>query len=697
MATADSIRFRRSSLVKRVLQLLGSTLVVLAVMVAVFAIDSKELPVTVTGALVLPSHGSFPAGSQGTPAAIFPWIHQFGTNSSDFGNAVAVVGSDIYVAGSTIGTFPGEMNAGYIDAYVRKYDAMGTVVWTRQFGASWIDEALAVAADSSGVYVAGYTDHALPGQSTAGGTDAFVRKYDASGAEAWTQQFGTSGNDVANALAADPSGVYVVGATDGTLPGQTNVGVGDAFVRRYDSSGTEVWTRQFGTSSDDGAVSVAIQGSSVLVAGYTFGTFPGLTNQGSRDAFLRNYDASGTERWTRQVGTPADDLPYGVAADASAVYVAGYTYGAFPGNTNPGDQDAFLQSYDASGDERWIRQFGTSSFDVASAVAANSFGVYVAGFTGGTFPGQTNLSQEADAFVRKYDVSGTERWTRQIGTVYGDLALALAVSATGVFLAGYTFGTFPGEANAGGVDAFVARAIETPDAPTNLRASSGDGTADLTWNSPLAQGGSSVTSYRIYRGTTSGSLGLLVDVGVVQRYRDAGLSNGVTYYYAIHALNIVGEGPPSSEISATPGLDVTAPTVAITFPDDATILPSATVTLTGTASDDIAVEKVELSLGGATWVLASGTGSWSATLTLGEGSNTIVARATDTAGNVAIATITLTVKFPLPPPEGTAGLAIGLLAAGTILVATIVAALYVSMRRKRDNRKPPLGGRPPTK
>jgi len=225
MATADSIRFRRSSLVKRVLQLLGSTLVVLVVMVAVFAIDSKELPVTVTGALVLPSHGSFPAGSQGTPAAIFPWIHQFGTNSSDFGNAVAVVGSDIYVAGSTIGTFPGEMNAGYIDAYVRKYDAMGTVVWTRQFGASWIDEALAVAADSSGVYVAGYTDHALPGQSTAGGTDAFVRKYDASGAEAWTQQFGTSGNDVANALAADPSGVPVctAGVTDGPLAVSTLV------------------------------------------------------------------------------------------------------------------------------------------------------------------------------------------------------------------------------------------------------------------------------------------------------------------------------------------------------------------------------------------------------------------------------------------------------------------------------------------
>jgi len=353
MATTNPIRFRRANPVKRGLQIVASGLVVLAFIGVIFGRDSRDLQVTTAGAVVTsPSCGTFPAGRHGTPAAIFPWICEFGTNSSDFGNAVAVVGSEIYVAGSTIGTFPGETNAGYIDAYVRKYDAVGTVTWTRQFGASWIDEALAVAADSSGVYVAGYTDHALPGQSSAGGTDAFVRKYDASGVEAWTQQFGTPGTDVANALVVDPSGLYVAGATDGTLPGQTNGGVGDAFVRRYDSSGAELWTRQFGTSMDDGAVSLATDESSVLVAGYTFGTFPGQTNHGSRDAFVRKYDDSGLEMWTRQVGTPADDLPYGVAANASAVYVAGYTYGAFPGHTNEGDRDAFLQSFNATGGER---------------------------------------------------------------------------------------------------------------------------------------------------------------------------------------------------------------------------------------------------------------------------------------------------------------------------------------------------------
>jgi hypothetical protein len=171
----------------------------------------------------------------------------------------------------------------------------------------------------------------------------------------------------------------------------------------------------------------------------------------------------------------------------------------------------------------------------------------------------------------------------------------------------------------------------------------------------------------------------------------------VTYYYSITAVNAVGEGLPSVEVSATPRFDVTAPTVAITFPDNASVLPSATVTVTGIASDDIALEKVELNLGGTSWIRASGTASWSATLTLREGSNTIVARATDTAGNVAIATITLTVKFLSPALAGPAGLALGLLGVGVIVVAIIVAAIYVWMRRKGDHGEPPLGGRPPTK
>ena len=107
--------------------------------------------------------------------------------------------------------------------------------WTRQFGTSDNDYAPGLAVDASGnVYIAGYTLGALPGQSFSGSMDAFVRKYDGEGNELWTRQFGTSDNDSAYGLAVDASGnVYVAGETRGALPGQSSSGSLDAFLIKF--------------------------------------------------------------------------------------------------------------------------------------------------------------------------------------------------------------------------------------------------------------------------------------------------------------------------------------------------------------------------------------------------------------------------------------------------------------------------------
>src|SRR5439155_16736930 len=94
----------------------------------------------------------------------------------------------------------------------------------RQFGTPSADYATAVAVDVSGVYVAGVTTGAFPGGSNAGDLDAFLRKCDHNGTEVWTRQFGTIASYEAHAVAVDSSGVYVAGDTDGTLPGQANAG-----------------------------------------------------------------------------------------------------------------------------------------------------------------------------------------------------------------------------------------------------------------------------------------------------------------------------------------------------------------------------------------------------------------------------------------------------------------------------------------
>ena len=96
------------------------------------------------------------------------------------------------------------------------------------------------------------------------------------------------------------------------------------------------------------------------------------------------------------------------------------------------------------------------------------------------------------------------------------------------------------------------------------------------------------------------------------------------------------------------------PKLAITAPADGAVLGSSNVTVTGTASDDRGVLRVELSIDDSTWVPAAGTTSWTCTLLLQEGRNTILARVLDTSGNRNITAIIVNVVIPdVTPPTVT--------------------------------------------
>ena len=728
------------------------------------------------------------------------WVRQFGATTSvdDFARAMAIDASGEYVAGETPGTLPGQTRVGATDAFLQKYDVDGNVTWTRQFGTILADSATALTVDASGVYVAGGTFGTFPGQTSAGGRDVFVQSYAPDGNVLWIQQFGTPGEDAATAIVVGASGVYVAGYTWGALPGWTNAGFNDVFLQKYDTAGNPVWTRQFGTSSRDSPFALAVDASGVYVAGYVGGILPGETGAGY-DAFLRKYDVDGAIMWTRQFGTAGGDNAYGVTLDASGVYVAGDTTGTFPGETNAGISDVFLRKYDADGAVLWTHQFGTSTSEFCCGIAVDVSGVYVGGATGGTLPGQTNAGS-IDAFLRKYDTAGSVLWNREFGTSGSDVYLnnaccltgPIAVDASGMYLAGSTSGTFSGQTSAGGADAFLASLTQIPaqppGAPVSLQAAAGDGTVDLTWYQPASDGRSPVTNYRIYRGTTSGRLTFLSMIGTVLSYADTGRTNGVTYYYAVSAVNAAGEGARSGEVSATPmgtgtapsaaqnliaaagdaqvtltwqapasggssaiigykvyrgttsgseallvslgtvltyldtgaangqiyyyqvsavngvgegpksneasatptATDSTLPTIAIGSPADNSVLTSATVTVTGVASDNVAVEKVELSTDGTTWTLASGTTSWSGSVTLRSGANTIRARATDTSGNQYTVQVTVTVQTAKPGPV-TLDLMLlaGIVGAISIAISYVAFRVVIKVRREKKERPPP--------
>jgi hypothetical protein len=388
------------------------------------------------------------------------WTRQFGTAGQDRAFAIAADGAGVYVAGATEGTLPGQRSAGSIDAFVRKYRLDGTEVWTRQFGTSGIDEILALAVNASGVYVAGDTQGSLSGQTRAAGfAHAFVRKYDANGVEGWTRQFGLGRIDEVLAITVGASGVYVAGDTTEALPGQTGSGAYDqAFVRKYDLNGNDGWSRQFGSDSTDRASAVAVDATGVYVSGVVGGTLSGQKSLGDSDGFLRKYDPDGRELWTRQFGTSGLDEVLTMAVDRSGVYVAGITDGMMTGQISAGDVDGFVRKYNPNGTELWTRQLGVSTYDDILGIAVSASGLYIGGNTTGTLRGQTSAGGY-DGVVRQYDSSGHEGWTLQFGTPRDkhDEVLSIAVDATGIYVAGVTEGALPGQANRGNYDAFVIK------------------------------------------------------------------------------------------------------------------------------------------------------------------------------------------------------------------------------------------------
>jgi fibronectin type 3 domain-containing protein len=98
-----------------------------------------------------------------------------------------------------------------------------------------------------------------------------------------------------------------------------------------------------------------------------------------------------------------------------------------------------------------------------------------------------------------------------------------------------------------------ATPVTVPGAPTLVVAAAGKDGVGLGWNAPASNGGAAISGYRIYRGAAAGAETLLTTVGNVTAYKDTTAPNGKTSYYQVSAVNAVGEGPRSNELTAKRG------------------------------------------------------------------------------------------------------------------------------------------------
>ncbi|MBI4392802.1 MAG: S8 family serine peptidase [Euryarchaeota archaeon] len=142
-------------------------------------------------------------------------------------------------------------------------------------------------------------------------------------------------------------------------------------------------------------------------------------------------------------------------------------------------------------------------------------------------------------------------YVAQTGTVskYDDSGLANDTS----YFYGVSAINLVGEGDASAPVSVQTFAVVPPGSPQSLAATAGSGPGNITlsWVAPSPNAGPPPTGYRVYGGNASGTEAFLAQVGPNSIFVESGLGNGRTRFYKVGASNSVGEGPVSTETSAT--------------------------------------------------------------------------------------------------------------------------------------------------
>jgi len=304
------------------------------------------------------------------------------------------------------------------------------------------------------------------------------------------QKYGSSGNDISNAVAVDVSGNYFIAGMfeSASISYGSNVlnnsGGKDIFIVKHNQNGIVQWTKSATGSGDDVVTSIITDASNnVIITGYfqsntiTFGSVI-LTNTGGTDIFTVKYDSNGTLIWAISAGGSTNEEATSVATDIFGnIYITGfYESSSFSvsGSTlyNNGGKDVFFIKYNSAGNLGWAKSFGGISNDWGSSVAKDANGnIFLSGnFCSTTINFDTqiltnvnNAGSTEDIFAIKFDASGNVLWANSEGGGLNDVLYSSTVDNNGnLIVVGYfynstlVFGSIS-LGNAGGNKMFVGK------------------------------------------------------------------------------------------------------------------------------------------------------------------------------------------------------------------------------------------------
>ena len=377
------------------------------------------------------------------------------------------------------------------------------LLWATYFGGSEYDYIWKMSTDQNGnAYAAGET-FSMSNIATVGAhqvnytnlTDAFIAKFNSTGALVWATYYGGSMEDVIFDITVSQNNlVYVSGHTKsntgiGTANTQQpvfsgNTAQGDAFVACFTDAGSLVWGTYYGAlghgSGQSGFRGVAVDNwgnvyatggfSHVSSANATALTTPGSyqpQTAGAADMLLVKLNSAGQRIWSTYYGGSNGEAAFGVAADGNGkVYIVGSTRSTDSIATQgtwqttcsscvvaPVQEDAFIIQFDSAGDRQWGTYFGGEKEDQLYRIECDAYGsLYVVGrttsFTNIASPGAHQVIHQAgtvnpvsiEGMIAKFSNTGQRIWSTFYGGEQDDEVKDIALKMPdGFFVVGDTW------------------------------------------------------------------------------------------------------------------------------------------------------------------------------------------------------------------------------------------------------------------
>lgn len=239
------------------------------------------------------------------------WERRYDSAGSGFDDTAVDVEAAPDGSAIVLGQGPGA--SGDQDIVLIRYDAAGAQQWVRRWSNDWSDgaTALALAPDGS-IYVLGGTYYA------GNVSDILLLKYDALGTLVWQRNYhGGIGTDVGSDLALDSQGNVLIGGYSVSPAGTNNF---DWVGLKYDPAGNLLWSARRGGSFlwPDYCWGMCVDANDdVLLTGHLVNT------SGNQDFTTMKLGSAGNWLWQRELGTATGSGSVVTTDRARNVYVAG--------------------------------------------------------------------------------------------------------------------------------------------------------------------------------------------------------------------------------------------------------------------------------------------------------------------------------------------------------------------------------------